>query len=342
VKKTTQPTFYGNAADMVFSVGAAASDNASIESLRIQNTTGDLLVSKDLRASNWSIASDGDIVTNGRVRTQSANFELYGPSTTGGWSRGLMMYNSAGSRYGIFGILGAGSTGSYLYIGTNYNDEAMRFNLSTEEINVKHKTYFNKDVVIDGGTNSNLTVLANDDGNATIAAYGDAQGTGILYVGQTVAYGGGIEYNGDNSPGTSGAGADMITLFRRSAGTTSWTARNSQSSNNWQFRGNVTAVDFINSSDKRLKKDIQDFKPEKIETKLKTYRFKEDDSRTRIGVIAQELQKERPEMVTENSDGMLAVSYTDYLLEKVGYQEEEINELKDRIERLELLVQGLL
>ena len=280
--------------------------------------------------------------TSGGIRTESGNFELYAPASTGGWSRGLMMYNSAGSRYGIFGILGNASTGSYLYIGANYDDEAMRFNLAAEQINVKHKTYFNKDVVIDGGTSSNLTVLADDSGNATISAYGDSQGTGIVYVGQTISYGGGIEYNGDNSPGTSGAGSDKITLFRRDNGTNSWTARNSYNNNTWEFRGNVTAIDFINNSDRRLKKDIQDFKPRKIKTKLKTYRFKEDDSRTRVGVIAQDLQKERPEMVTENADGMLQVSYIDYLLERVEHQEDEITELKDRMERLELLIQELL
>src|SRR5210317_2483957 len=50
-----------------------------------------------------------------------------------------------------------------------------------------------------------------DTGVATLSAYGDSQGTGRLYVGQSSAYGGGIEYNGDNSPASTGAGADFIT-----------------------------------------------------------------------------------------------------------------------------------
>ena len=83
-----------------------------------------------------------------------------------------------------------------------------------------------------------------DTGVATLSAYGDSQGTGRLYVGQSSAYGGGIEYNGDNSPASTGAGADKITLYRVSNGTYSWTARNSYSSNDWEFRGTVTAPTF--------------------------------------------------------------------------------------------------
>src|SRR6056300_352923 len=83
-----------------------------------------------------------------------------------------------------------------------------------------------------------------DTGVATLSAYGDSQGTGRLYVGQSSAYGGGIEYNGDNSPASTGAGADFITLYRVDNGTYNWTARNLYNSNNWEFRGTVTAPTF--------------------------------------------------------------------------------------------------
>ena len=55
---------------------------------------------------------------------------------------------------------------------------------------------------------------ADNNGVAQISAYGSSQGTGRLYVGQSGSYGGGIEYNGDNSPASTGAGADFITLYR--------------------------------------------------------------------------------------------------------------------------------
>jgi len=81
-----------------------------------------------------------------------------------------------------------------------------------------------------------------DTGVATLSAYGDSQGTGRLYVGQDGSYGGGIEYNGDNSPTSTGAGADYITLYRVNNGTYDWTARNYYSSNDWSFRGQVYAA----------------------------------------------------------------------------------------------------
>jgi hypothetical protein len=89
-----------------------------------------------------------------------------------------------------------------------------------------------------------IHVHQSDTGVATLSAYGDSQGTGRLYVGQSSTYGGGIEYNGDNSPTSTGAGADYITLYRVNNGGYDWTARNKYNSNNWEFRGTVTAPTF--------------------------------------------------------------------------------------------------
>ena len=80
---------------------------------------------------------------------------------------------------------------------------------------------------------------ASDSSVSQISAYGSNQGTGRLYVGQSGSYGGGIEYNGDNSPASTGAGADYITLYRVSNGTYEWTARNLYNNNDWEFRGEV-------------------------------------------------------------------------------------------------------
>lgn len=45
-----------------------------------------------------------------------------------------------------------------------------------------------------------------------IELYGASQGTGRVFVGQDNTHGGGIEYNGNGSPETTGAGSDYITL----------------------------------------------------------------------------------------------------------------------------------
>lgn len=98
---------------------------------------------------------------------------------------------------------------------------------------------------LDGGTNTTLTIKSDDDGESVIELFGNNQGTGRLYVGQSDSYGGGIEYNGDNDPSYTGAGSDYITLFRVSSDDVSWTARNKHDSNDWEFRGKL----FANTND---------------------------------------------------------------------------------------------
>jgi len=94
---------------------------------------------------------------------------------------------------------------------------------------------------ISSATDTIFTVQTTNDANkAEIAVYGPGQGTGRVYVGQSSSYGGGLEYNGDNIPTTTGAGADYITLFRRDNGVDSWTARNIYYTNDWEFNGYVS------------------------------------------------------------------------------------------------------
>ncbi|NQU79863.1 tail fiber domain-containing protein, partial [Candidatus Woesearchaeota archaeon] len=95
---------------------------------------------------------------------------------------------------------------------------------------------------MDAGTNTELIMLSDDTGTSTLSLYGAAQGTGRVYVGQTNLHGGGIEYSGDNSPVTAGAGSDYFALYRRNAGTNDWTARNFYNSNDWEFRGAITST----------------------------------------------------------------------------------------------------
>jgi len=98
--------------------------------------------------------------------------------------------------------------------------------------------------VMDAGATTILTLLCDNTGEAVLNLHGEDQGTGKLFVGQSITHGGGIEYNGDGTPATSGAGSDFITLFRRDNGTNFWTARNHFGDNDWEFRGDVTAATF--------------------------------------------------------------------------------------------------
>jgi hypothetical protein len=178
-----------------------------------------------------------------------------------------------------------------------------------------------------------VRITSNDSHKAGFEAYGASQGTGYLFVGQSSSCGGGIEYNGDNSPTTTGAGADYIALWRRANGTDYWTARNNYNSNDWEFRGNVTingiklerAAININgwsgmglkvnggilstgamgtqyASDRRIKTDLKEILPEEALRKvvaIKAYRYtRKDIEVTEIGNIAQDVEKVEPLLVS--------------------------------------------
>jgi hypothetical protein len=89
------------------------------------------------------------------------------------------------------------------------------------------------------GRSANTTVraLAGDSYQCGFEAYGSNQGTGYLYVGQSNAYGGGIAYNGDNSPAAfASESGDDITFFRRN---------NNSDSRVMKYRYNDSTVHFF-------------------------------------------------------------------------------------------------
>ena len=92
-----------------------------------------------------------------------------------------------------------------------------------------------------------------------------------------------------------------------------------------RFTDDVTATDFITSSDLRLKKNIQDYSfDKKINISLKTYEFISAGGRKRYGVIAQDLEKTNPEFVITDQQGFKSVSYIDLLIAKIAELENRL------------------
>jgi len=92
--------------------------------------------------------------------------------------------------------------------------------------------------------------------------------------------------------------------------------------------GTVTATNFITSSDERLKENIKEAFGDKVEVNWKTFELKTDKGHKRYGVIAQDLEKNHPEFVKTDNEGMKSVAYTDLLIAKIA-------ELENRIQALE-------
>jgi len=88
----------------------------------------------------------------------------------------------------------------------------------------------------------------------------------------------------------------------------------------------VTATNFILSSDERLKENIKELEPKKINTNWKSFNLKDSEEDYRVGVIAQELEVTNPEFVVTNDEGFKSVKYIDLLISKIA-------ELEARLEK---------
>jgi hypothetical protein len=215
-------------------------------------TTGDFYTSAAVTAgtasfgggygsTGTSITATGDISTDGNVII-GGNLTVQGTTTTINVAdltvadKDITLNYSTGDSSAT-----ANNAGIIIQDAVNSTtDASILWKTASDTFEFSH-AISTKNATFDNGTNTTVDVIADDDGMAQIRLYGAAQGTGRLFVGQDTNYGGGIEYNGDNSPSTTGAGADYIALFRNAVGTLAWTARNYYDSNDWEFRGNITA-----------------------------------------------------------------------------------------------------
>jgi len=125
-----------------------------------------------------------------------------------------------------------------------------------------------------------------------------------------------------------------------------------ESSGNATFAQDVTVKgNFYTPSDQRLKTKIETLsKALQAIDQLRGVRFEYKDQKRyakgpKIGVIAQELQKVFPEMVTKGTDGYLKVDYTQLtavLIQAVKEQQLQINELNSRLNRQQEQINAIL
>jgi hypothetical protein len=110
----------------------------------------------------------------------------------------------------------------------------------------------------------------------------------------------------------------------------------------------TTSGDIVAYSDKRVKENISTIENalDKV-TKLRgvTYsRNDVEDKSEKVGVIAQEIQEVLPQVVFEQEDGMLGVSYgniTAVLIEAIKEQQTQIENQQSQIDELKALVKSL-
>ena len=173
--------------------------------------------------------------------------------------------------------------------------------------------------------------------------------------------GGGVFYNGNGVPAfADGETIDTVAFYRKNAGTNEVVFSYPNNSNTVTFRGSVsatsfstpsglsisgdlnvsgivTAADFNSTSDENLKYDIRKVKNSiSLLNEINGIMFKwKSNNKSSIGVIAQEVEKVFPELISNgevksvNYNGLIGV-----LIEAVKEHSIQINILKTEIEKL--------
>ncbi|MBL1220181.1 tail fiber domain-containing protein [Chryseobacterium sp. L7] len=117
---------------------------------------------------------------------------------------------------------------------------------------------------------------------------------------------------------------------------------------------NVKASSFITTSDRRLKDNIQPLKdrsPDLLNINSYSYTFKKksegdkknDTEKLHFGFIAQEVEKEFPNLVSIDEKGNYALNYIEFiplLLNELKDQKSEIKDLKEKMAALEARING--
>jgi len=146
-------------------------------------------------------------------------------------------------------LMGVDSNGGIISVMTNH-DLILRAGGNSEKVRIKA----NGNVGI--GTTSpaeDLHVYRGDTDVARVYVTGSNQGTGMVYVGQSTTYGGGIVYNGDDNPDLPFS-LDQVSLFRRNNGADYEVMHWPYNSNTVYFEGDIDT-----KGDIRLRgADIQD------------------------------------------------------------------------------------
>ena len=194
--------------------------------LTVNDLTGDQGIFTNNGASTLSLA-DSNGITLGKSTTNTLALQGKQSSSVG--------YIKFGNDSNAFGY-----NGTYL----SYNNVTFRNGrIGIGDTNPSNSIQSTGDAVFGTSSRSANTfvrALAGDSNQAGFEAYGNSQGTGFFYAGQSASYGGGIAYNGDNSPGAFGSEqGDDFTFFRRDNGTDTRVAKYRYNDSTFHFFGVV-------------------------------------------------------------------------------------------------------
>jgi len=197
--------------------------------------------------------------------------------------------------------------------------ERMNISAATGAITASSSVTANS-FVKSGGTSAQfLKADGSVDGSAYITSASVGNGTLTLNVS-----GSGLSGSQSFTANQSGNATFTVTSNATTAATASTIAYRDGS-------GNLTAVGFFESSDRRLKNIIS------RDGDVAYFKWKDGkDNKTHIGYIAQEIQKDNPDQVKVEENGTLSVNYVEILVQKVRDLEKKLEELEKKLKTKKL------
>ena len=282
-----------------------------------------LKIEDNVSATNkWAIYSDDDSV-NSKMLGQLESGDITVQNTTTAASLNL---NSSSTGSGGNYIHAKKSDGSNQWVLGSNNSGDDRVTLKQyNAANIIFQNNSGDAMVID--TNGNVGIGTDSPGSKLDVDGKGSFGDATTYALKLKSSGGSRGINIISNDGTSRGGIDWNTgdfIIRNSSDDE--LLKLNYSTKNATLVGNVTATNFILSSDKRLKNNVEEVDNKHIDVNWKTFEMNSNQGQKRYGVIAQELEEVHPEFVRTNDEGMKSVAYVDLLIAK-------ISELESRLEK---------
>lgn len=190
-------------------------------------------------------------------------------------------------------------------------------------------------VYLNSGTTS-IGTLPIDNGGTGKTSFNAgliySNGSSLSSISQGNTNKGVLYYNGSGSPafklGENSSRRNAVYLNYLDVGELSTTSTKDI------YCGTIETTTLYTTSDRRLKKDIESYHPNKslLDLDVKTYKFKDKDDETHIGLIAQDVKEILPELVDGDEDtGFLSLK-EDKIVYALLY---EVKKLRNRIIDLE-------
>ena len=293
------------------------------------------VVRNGLTVNNALVANSSAVViniggsggTNGQVLASNGSGGLY-------WANGFGSSNVTFSgNVSIVGLLANNSLGSNGQLLTS-NGSGIYWSNAAFDVNAQY-TWTNTHIFSNTVTFNNTVFLNALSANGSLGIAGQ-----VLTSNGSDTYWSNVSGGSGTSINLTANNSDSATYYFPMSNISSGTWSNGVVSDTQLYfvpsTGTLSATVFNSLSDITLKTDIEDINGIELLNNIRPISFVWKDTGTKsYGVIAQELEKELPELVQTNEQGLKSVSYIPMiamLIDTVKKQEKRIEQLEKRLD----------